>query len=267
MKKRIFSTLALWTVLIGTVVIAGVPGGLLLTFVFAILSMEELRRLLQVIFGIRMPMVPLLAGGTVFLTGALLIPSDGLVLWILVFLLAIPVLALSASPLEKIPGTAAAWTLFLCAIPLPFALGGIILLEAGLIPLIWLVAVAKFTDAGALLSGLAAGRHHMAPVISPKKTWEGLAGGLVSSVLISVLFFLAFEVHMPDAMTVWHAAWMAIPVAVAGVFADLWESALKRSAHVKDSGVRIPGIGGVLDLTDSLMFAFPTGYIMWIMLG
>jgi phosphatidate cytidylyltransferase len=134
---------------------------------------------------------------------------------------------------------------------------------------LWLVAVAKFCDVGALLTGLAFGRHKMAPNISPKKTWEGALGGLVVSAGIGALLASLGRSeqfggpYFPDDFTPLHAALMAMPIAAASITSDLVESIIKRRAEVKDTGQLIPGIGGAFDLTDSLILAAPIGYFLF----
>jgi phosphatidate cytidylyltransferase len=125
---------------------------------------------------------------------------------------------------------------------------------------LWLVAVTKFCDTGALLTGMAFGRHKMSPQISPKKTWEGAVGGVIISMGIGALVaWLARDVFPPH-MTPLVAALMAAPIAIVGIVADLVESVFKRRANRKDSGQTIPGIGGMFDLSDSLILAAPIGY-------
>jgi phosphatidate cytidylyltransferase len=137
--------------------------------------------------------------------------------------------------------------------------------ETGLILPVWVVAVTKFGDVGALLTGMSIGKHRMAPAYSPKKTWEGLAGGILLSIAVSIAFVLWFGEWLPEGLTVLHAAWMAFFITLSGVLADLIESAFKREAKVKDSGGLVPGIGGFLDLTDSLLLAFPVAYfLVWL---
>jgi phosphatidate cytidylyltransferase len=127
---------------------------------------------------------------------------------------------------------------------------------------VWVVAIAKFGDVGALLFGMWLGKHHMAPALSPKKTWEGMAGGVFTSILVSVAYAYFFRNYLPEGLTLVHAGLMAFPIVIAGVLADLAESAYKREAKVKDSGNSIPGIGGFLDLTDSFLLALPVGYFL-----
>ena len=127
---------------------------------------------------------------------------------------------------------------------------------------IWLVAVTKFTDMGAYATGSVIGKHKMIPHISPGKTWEGIAGGVVFALAIGCGLFAL----MPEPLAVL-GSWPSVVVislvlAALAVVGDLAESVLKRSIGVKDSGQTLPGIGGILDLIDSLCFTAPALYFM-----
>lgn len=130
---------------------------------------------------------------------------------------------------------------------------------------LWLVAVTKFTDMGAYITGSLIGKHKMIPHISPAKTWEGFAGAL----LFSQLAACGLYAMMPDALSVlggWGSVViLALVLALLAVVGDLAESVIKRSIGVKDSGNTLPGIGGALDLIDSLCFTAPVlyFYLMW----
>jgi phosphatidate cytidylyltransferase len=128
---------------------------------------------------------------------------------------------------------------------------------------LWLVATAKFCDVGALLTGMAIGRHKMSPQISPKKTWEGAIGGVAVSMAVGATIAWFARGVFPTHMTPLVAAFMAIPIAVLGIVADLVESVLKRRANMKDSGATIPGIGGMFDLSDSLLLTAPVAYYLF----
>jgi phosphatidate cytidylyltransferase len=131
---------------------------------------------------------------------------------------------------------------------------------------LWVVAVSKFCDVGALLTGLAIGRHKMAPSISPKKTWEGAVGGvLVSCGLGAAIAYFAAPYFPPD-MTPLIAALIAAPIAIVTIISDLIESVIKRRADTKDTGALIPGIGGAFDLTDSLILTAPVAYFIFMFL-
>jgi phosphatidate cytidylyltransferase len=121
---------------------------------------------------------------------------------------------------------------------------------------LYLIAVTKFSDMGAYLVGSAVGRHLMVPHISAKKTWEGFFGALVFALLASLLLFKLMPGHL--AVLNWtHATVLGLLLGFAAVVGDLAESIIKRSAGVKDSGNFLPGIGGALDLVDSLLFTAP----------
>jgi phosphatidate cytidylyltransferase len=127
---------------------------------------------------------------------------------------------------------------------------------------VWIVAVAKSTDVGGLLVGMRIGRTPLS-VISPKKTYEGAAGGIIVAALVGLILLSLFHAQAPAGLTWWLAILIAIPVAVASIASDLVESAFKRQAGVKDSGTVIPGIGGFFDLADSLILTAPLGYLLF----
>ena len=121
---------------------------------------------------------------------------------------------------------------------------------------LYLIAITKFSDMGAYLTGSVFGKHMMVPHISPKKSWEGFAGALLFSLLASWGLYKL----MPGQLAVlnWtHATVLGLLLGFAAVVGDLAESIIKRSTGVKDSGNFLPGIGGALDLIDSLLFTAP----------
>lgn len=136
---------------------------------------------------------------------------------------------------------------------------------AGLVML--LVVAVVLTDTAAYFTGKSIGKHKLAPIVSPKKTWEGAAGGLVFAVIgASAVYMLAREfgwVAFPD----WSLARYALTGAVLSVVAqlsDLVKSTVKRDAGVKDSGHILPGHGGALDRFDGFLFAAPVLYYMTV---
>ena len=128
---------------------------------------------------------------------------------------------------------------------------------------LWTVATSKFCDVGALLTGLAIGKHKMSPVISPKKTWEGAVGGVLISMGVGAGIAYFASGHFSSSLTPLVAAAMALPIAVLTIVSDLIESVVKRRADTKDTGALIPGIGGAFDLTDSLILTAPLAYCMF----
>ena len=135
----------------------------------------------------------------------------------------------------------------------PRATGGAV---TGQFYCLYLIAVTKFSDMGAYLTGSAIGRHQMTPQISAKKTWEGFFGALAFALLCSLGLFKLMPGHL--SMLTWtHATILGLLLGFAAVIGDLAESLIKRSTGVKDSGNLLPGIGGALDLIDSLLFTAP----------
>lgn len=136
--------------------------------------------------------------------------------------------------------------------------------ENGVIWLLYLIAVSKFSDMGAYITGTLIGKNKMIPKISPGKTWEGFVGGILFSVGVSLLLLQIFPIQL-SSLNISHAIILGILIALASVIADLSESILKRACNVKDSGNWLPGIGGVLDLIDSLLFSAPVlwCYLTW----
>jgi phosphatidate cytidylyltransferase len=116
-------------------------------------------------------------------------------------------------------------------------------------------------DTFAYLTGITIGKHKLWERVSPKKTWEGFFGGLVFTVFLAV----ALDYFTSDFLGLFHSLieWIgfATVVVIAGTFGDLFESALKRSLNVKNSGTFLPGHGGLLDRLDSILFAAPAAMI------
>lgn len=126
--------------------------------------------------------------------------------------------------------------------------------------LLYFILITKTSDSGAYAVGSLFGRHKMIPRISPGKTWEGFGGAVVTSILASVLFVHFLTTKMAG-MNYVHAIVLGIILSIGAVVGDLIESIFKREAGVKDSGHFFPGIGGILDLLDSLLFNAPIMYL------
>jgi phosphatidate cytidylyltransferase len=126
--------------------------------------------------------------------------------------------------------------------------------------LVYFIVITKFSDTGAYLVGSLIGKHKMIPRISPGKTWEGFGGALVMSIVVSLLFVYFLGDHM-HGMNWQHAVILGLLLGLAAVVGDLIESIFKREAGIKDSGKFFPGIGGILDLLDSLLFNAPIMYL------
>lgn len=129
----------------------------------------------------------------------------------------------------------------------------------GLFLVLFLVMVTKFSDMGAYIVGVIFGRHKMIPHISPAKSWEGFGGAFLGSfAAAAVLLWLIPERLAPLDWT--HGLILAPLLCLTAITGDLAESVLKRCVAIKDSGHTLPGIGGILDLTDSLLFTAPVFY-------
>ncbi|WP_372593167.1 phosphatidate cytidylyltransferase [Actinotalea sp.] len=211
--------------------------------------------------GISLPLVPLLVGtvgilvsaytsGPEALLVAFLLTAGGVVVW----------RALDGSGPEALRDAAAAT--FATAY-IPFMGGFVVLMLAqpdGVARVALFVLLSVASDTGGYIAGVLLGRHPLAPTVSPKKSWEGLAGSLVLACAVGAVgIWLAFD-----------APWLVgIGLGVAAVLTstlgDLSESLLKRDLEMKDMGSLLPGHGGVLDRIDSLLLTAPLAYIVLLL--
>jgi phosphatidate cytidylyltransferase len=133
-------------------------------------------------------------------------------------------------------------------------------LHRGTIAVALAVFVPKSCDIGAYFTGRFLGKHKMAPVLSPKKTWEGAVGGLVASAAVAV----GINQFGPVIIGGWaKEIAFGVVVGAAGMLGDLAESMIKRDCVTKDASHTIPGFGGVLDVVDAILFAAPVVY--WLL--
>lgn len=140
--------------------------------------------------------------------------------------------------------------------------------QTGAFLLLWVLAVTKFTDMGAYITGSMIGKHKMIPHVSPGKTWEGFAGALFFSQLAGCGLYAMFPQHLAVFGNYGHVVALGFLLAILAVIGDLAESVVKRALNAKDSGRMLPGIGGSLDLIDSVCFTAPATYfyLKWILL-
>jgi phosphatidate cytidylyltransferase len=132
----------------------------------------------------------------------------------------------------------------------------------------WAVMAVLFTvfaaDTGAFFVGRTFGRHRMAPAISPKKSWEGLVGGVLAA--LAMAFVILYK-DRADFLSIPESLVVGLVIAIAAVLGDLFESAVKRDLDVKDSGRVLGGHGGMLDRLDSLLWAGPAAYFTILSFG
>jgi phosphatidate cytidylyltransferase len=124
------------------------------------------------------------------------------------------------------------------------------------------LASVVLSDTGGYAAGVFFGRHPMAPTVSPKKSWEGLAGSLLATAAGGSVL-IALMLHKPW----WHGAIFGLAVSAAAILGDLAESLLKRDLGVKDMSNLLPGHGGLMDRLDSILFAAPTAYVLLSLLA
>ena len=134
--------------------------------------------------------------------------------------------------------------------------------DFGLWPFLMFIFTVKSSDIGAYTLGRLFGKHPFSPKISPKKTWEGMAGAVIFASIVAVLFARSCGI-----MTWWQGLVLGPICAFAGQLGDLAESMLKRCARQKDSSQHVPGFGGVLDIIDSPLAVAPLAYIFFLLAG
>lgn len=126
----------------------------------------------------------------------------------------------------------------------------------------FLILVVKWGDGGAYFIGSKFGKHRLAPLISPKKSWEGLIGGFLFSTVVGLIWWKLNDGMIgPYELPLYHIFILGILLPTIGTLGDLVESVFKRAVDVKDSGALAHGLGGMLDMTDSILFAAPFLYV------
>jgi phosphatidate cytidylyltransferase len=272
MAKRISSTVALWLILLAVLWWFRTAGAVAAIVAVSVLTLREFYKLMAAAGNAPFERLGLLFGALITLAPwtehRLGLPAHPLVaLATLVFSIRMLCERTPEKRLESLASTLLGLVYvslllqYLVRIVTPVAGDGI-LPDGRLVLCLWVIAVAKFCDVGALLTGLAAGRHPMAPAISPKKTWEGAAGGVAVAMGAGALVAWLGRGVLPAGMGPLRAALLAAPLAAVAIVSDLVESVIKRRAALKDSGGAVPGIGGVFDLSDSLILAAPVGYFL-----
>ncbi len=277
MLKRIFSTLTLWAVVAGAIYYGKSAGWSVLIFILSAGSVKEVCDLIEKLGYAPLRKTVQLANLAIFLSAffgdfANATSMGG------VFAFSLFSIAIAASivkrPYDEYAGKSVIPTILILA-AVSLSLQWLVVVSnaivsneyAGVIVAIWIVAAAKFSDVGAYVIGAAFGRHKMSPTISPNKTIEGAVGGIISSALISgVVFGYAQKCSIISSeISIFAVMFAGAFIGAVAIISDLLESVLKRRTDIKDSGKFIPGIGGALDLSDSLLLTSPLGFILfWI---
>ena len=127
----------------------------------------------------------------------------------------------------------------------------------------YVILCMKMADSGGYFFGTRFGKHKLAPTISPKKSWEGLFGGVVFCVVVNIVWWIVSNGHINNTISfsLGHALALGILFPIVGTLGDLVESMFKRAVNVKDSNTMVYGLGGILDMVDSILFAAPMLYI------
>lgn len=250
MRIRLLTTLLLWAIIGCALGFGGIEGGKVLLLILAAMSSWEMATLLRKSGMAVIPATAMLATSVALAGHIWGFPSLGTSIALIIVLG-----SHFNAPIATMPAA------LLAAIVPAVGLGALhaIYLLDDPYSLIWVVsvfAIIKFADGGAYLIGRYLGKTKMAPALSPNKTWEGFVGGIIGGVVIGSYASIVF-------VPFWVGPLLGIILAITGSVGDMLESALKRAAKVKDSGHILPGLGGALDLTDSILLSAP---IAWLIL-
>ncbi len=249
--------LLLWILIKGNIVLVGI-----LLAVVAFLSMREY---LRIVFADPQKPVSKTISIISHVISVILIVAACMGSWEVLFLIPpLSLIALSIFVVARFPSdpsvfdTISRQVLGVVYIPMPLSLLVLIRqIPGGTLWIIWLLIVIFANDTGAFYSGKFFGKRFLAPNISPKKTIEGSVGGIIVSMTAGFIFCRIF---FQDPFLSFLAVPGALMLAVAGQIGDLFESAMKRVSHIKDSGRILPGHGGMLDRIDGLLPAIPVLY-------
>lgn len=274
--RRLSSTLVLWTLLVSSILIGSDLGFYFLILFMALVGLYEYFHMVKEQGAPVFTLTGMICGGVYLTASFFFLRSQGnehsldLEMGILVlFLFTIFARQMFRGVALREPLEAIAYTVFgLLYIPWLFNfITKIIYLTpraadgspTGQYYVIFLILVTKFSDMGAYVFGSIFGKHPFVPHISPKKTWEGFFGALFSSVLGGMWLYYFMPNRLP-AFRFDDVLGLSLLLGFVAVVGDLAESIIKRSAHAKDSSHILPGIGGTLDLIDSLLFTAPVLY-------
>lgn len=210
--------------------------------------------------GIDVPLVPLVVGGAAMIVGAYVDGTDALAAALVLTIVAITAARLMAPAPERLVKDVVVGTFVAVYVPL-LAASAVLMAAAadGADRVVVFIVAVVLSDTGGFAAGVRFGRHPMAPSVSPKKSWEGLAGSVVAATVGSAI---AVPVLLGAAW--WQGALVGLVAVATATAGDLAESLLKRDLGVKDMGSLLPEHGGVMDRLDSLL---PTAPVMALVLA
>jgi phosphatidate cytidylyltransferase len=245
---------------LGAIILASLlvyrPAFMVVVLAAVVIGVLELTRAVQA-GDFRPPLVPVVVGAVAMIALAWTRGPTGLVVGFLLTVLAVVLWRLADGPGDYLRDAASG---VLVALYVPFLAGFAILLlvpDDGVARVLVFIATVVCNDVGGYAAGVLFGKHPMAPHISPKKSWEGMAGSVVACVLCATLILVL----------TFHAAWWAglvfgTAIAVSATIGDLGESLIKRDLGIKDMGHLLPGHGGIMDRLDSLLPSAALAYLL-----
>jgi phosphatidate cytidylyltransferase len=251
--------LGLGAVVLGSLLVYR-PAFLLVIGAAILVGVVELVRALEA-GGARAPLAPLLVGTVAMLGLAWTRGTDGLVAAFLFTVVAVLLWRLGEGPEGYLRD---ATTGVFVALYVPLLAGFCVLLlvpDDGAARVLAFIATVVGNDVGGYTAGVLFGRHPMAPTVSPKKSWEGMAGSIVACVLVATpIVTLALDGPW------WGGVLLGAALAVTATVGDLGESLLKRDLGIKDMGTLLPGHGGIMDRLDSLLPSAAVAYLLlsWV---
>jgi phosphatidate cytidylyltransferase len=232
------------------------PAFLLVLLVAILVGVVELTRALRA-GGVRAPLVPVLAGTVAMLALAWTRGASGLVVGFLLTVLAVLLWRLGDGPDGYLRDASAG---VLVALYVPLLAGFCVLLlvpDDGAARVLAFIATVVGNDVGGFAAGVLFGKHPMAPSVSPKKSWEGMAGSVLACVLVATPI-----VTLALGGPWWGGVLFGVALAVSATAGDLGESLIKRDLGIKDMGNLLPGHGGIMDRLDSLLPSAAVAYLL-----
>ncbi|MDR1434991.1 MAG: phosphatidate cytidylyltransferase [Puniceicoccales bacterium] len=275
MKERIISTIVLFLSIAGILAVMGVFGGVLVLTFFSALTQWELYQLMEKI-GWKPHKKSATIFGIIILMGSFFSGKGLFDFHYDISMLALTI-GIFASHLVSMGKPEDLKSIFLptifgilyvpimLCIPLSFIRELSLLWWESNLPLLfilWIIVVTKFSDIGGLIIGSKFGKHKLAPVFSPQKTYEGLLGSILFSIAAGRIFAFCCGHSWPSHFMDMKMDIVSVLIATIALISDLVESGFKRLAGEKDSGNTISGIGGAFDLMDSLILTLPMGVII-----